>query len=57
MYRTDNSGEVGNQPVHMPGILPKLPGRFYYLFGKPIDTQGTYVYPRKENYFLRLSLI
>ncbi|KAK6928574.1 Diacylglycerol acyltransferase [Dillenia turbinata] len=38
--RSDFNGEVANQAVHMPGILPKLPGRFYYLFGKPIETEG-----------------
>ncbi|KAL6325182.1 hypothetical protein AAG906_023027 [Vitis piasezkii] len=38
--RTGSSGEVANQDLHTPGILPKLPGRFYYLFGKPIETEG-----------------
>ncbi|KAJ9683194.1 hypothetical protein PVL29_018968 [Vitis rotundifolia] len=38
--RTSSSGEVANQDLHTPGILPKLPGRFYYLFGKPIETEG-----------------
>nr|XP_027188578.1 acyltransferase-like protein At3g26840, chloroplastic isoform X2 [Cicer arietinum] len=38
--RTGSSGEVANQQVHMPGILPKVPGRFYYYFGKPIVTEG-----------------
>ncbi|KAL9691973.1 hypothetical protein QQ045_012401 [Rhodiola kirilowii] len=38
--RTDASGEVSNQDVHFPGIRPKFPGRFYYLFGKPIETKG-----------------
>ncbi|XP_024021158.1 acyltransferase-like protein At3g26840, chloroplastic [Morus notabilis] len=38
--RNDTNGEVANQPVHLPGILPKLPGRFYYYFGKPIETEG-----------------
>ncbi|GKV40645.1 hypothetical protein SLEP1_g48257 [Rubroshorea leprosula] len=38
--RTDASGEVANQDVHLPGILPKVPGRFYYYFGKPIETEG-----------------
>ncbi|XVF57716.1 hypothetical protein PTKIN_Ptkin07bG0005000 [Pterospermum kingtungense] len=38
--RTDANGEVSNQDVHLPGVLPKLPGRFYYYFGKPIDTEG-----------------
>ncbi|XP_019183791.1 PREDICTED: acyltransferase-like protein At3g26840, chloroplastic isoform X2 [Ipomoea nil] len=38
--RSEMEGEVGNQDVHSPIILPKLPGRFYYYFGKPIETQG-----------------
>ncbi|KAL8137560.1 hypothetical protein V2J09_003561 [Rumex salicifolius] len=38
--RTDMTGEVANQEVYLPGIVPKLPGRIYYLMGKPIDTQG-----------------
>ncbi|KAH9625629.1 hypothetical protein KSS87_019989 [Heliosperma pusillum] len=37
--RTESSGEVSNQQVHLPGILPQVPGRLYYLFGKPIDTK------------------
>ncbi|PIA61632.1 hypothetical protein AQUCO_00300864v1 [Aquilegia coerulea] len=38
--RGDAKGEVANQDVYIPGILPKVPGRFYYLFGKPIETKG-----------------
>ncbi|KAG7981558.1 hypothetical protein I3843_04G002600 [Carya illinoinensis] len=38
--RTNAYGEVANQDVHLPGILPKFPGRFYYYFGKPIKTEG-----------------
>ncbi|KAL7232848.1 hypothetical protein ACSBR2_010790 [Camellia fascicularis] len=38
--RTDDDGELGNQDPHLPLILPKLPGRFYNLFGKPIETEG-----------------
>ncbi|KAI3457791.1 hypothetical protein Pfo_014454 [Paulownia fortunei] len=38
--RSDTVGEVANQDVHLPIILPKVPGRFYYLFGKPIETEG-----------------
>ncbi|ONI20031.1 hypothetical protein PRUPE_3G311200 [Prunus persica] len=38
--RVGHDGEVGNQDVHFPGIIPKVPGRFYYYFGKPIETQG-----------------
>eukprot|EP00258_Populus_trichocarpa_P023572 XP_024439591.1 acyltransferase-like protein At1g54570, chloroplastic [Populus trichocarpa] len=38
--RDNSKGEVANQQVYIPGVLPKLPGRFYYLFGKPIKTKG-----------------
>ncbi|KAL5864554.1 hypothetical protein ACOSQ3_002068 [Xanthoceras sorbifolium] len=38
--RTDASGEVANQQLGMPLVLPKVPGRFYYYFGKPIETEG-----------------
>ncbi|KAL0014624.1 hypothetical protein SO802_001693 [Lithocarpus litseifolius] len=38
--RTDAIGEVANQDLHFPGILPKFPGRFYYYFGKSIETEG-----------------
>ncbi|BAT84749.1 hypothetical protein VIGAN_04219700 [Vigna angularis var. angularis] len=38
--RGDVGGEVANQQVHMPLILPKVPGRFYYYFGKPFETKG-----------------
>ncbi|KAI3468780.1 hypothetical protein Pfo_025443 [Paulownia fortunei] len=38
--RAGMSGEVANQALYLPGLLPKIPGRFYYLFGKPIQTKG-----------------
>ncbi|KAH9791719.1 AB hydrolase-1 domain-containing protein [Citrus sinensis] len=38
--RTGTEGEVGNQPIHFLFYLPKVPGRFYYYFGKPIETKG-----------------
>lgn len=38
--RTDTGGELSNQDIHLPVIVPKLPGRFYFLFGKPIETDG-----------------
>ncbi|KFK33031.1 hypothetical protein AALP_AA6G321600 [Arabis alpina] len=38
--RNGEEGEVGNQDLHMPGIIPKIPGRFYVYFGKPIETKG-----------------
>ncbi|KAJ0244685.1 Uncharacterized protein HA466_0192750 [Hirschfeldia incana] len=31
-------GEEGNQVFHMPGVIPKCPGRYYYFFGKAIET-------------------
>ncbi|KAL7612766.1 hypothetical protein Lser_V15G06709 [Lactuca serriola] len=38
--RAEMDGEVGNQDLFLPGLVPKVPGRFYYLFGKPIQTKG-----------------
>lgn len=38
--RTEMGGEIANQEFYFPGLLPKIPGRFYYLFGKPIKTKG-----------------
>ncbi|KAL8557492.1 hypothetical protein ACS0TY_004795 [Phlomoides rotata] len=38
--RIDAMGEVANQDIYLPIVVPKVPGRFYYLFGKPIETQG-----------------
>jgi hypothetical protein len=26
--------------MYLPAIVPKVPGRFYYLFGKPIKMKG-----------------
>ncbi|XP_020522953.1 acyltransferase-like protein At1g54570, chloroplastic isoform X1 [Amborella trichopoda] len=38
--RTGVPGEVGNQDLYLPGMFPKIPGRFYCLFGGPIQTKG-----------------
>lgn len=38
--RAGASGEVANQDLYVPGIIPKIPGRLYYLFGKPIQMKG-----------------
>ncbi|KAI5054984.1 hypothetical protein GOP47_0030129 [Adiantum capillus-veneris] len=38
--RRGQSGEVGAQELHMPLLLPKAPGRIYFLFGKPFPTAG-----------------
>ncbi|KAH9754411.1 Acyltransferase-like protein [Citrus sinensis] len=48
--RDETRGEVANQALFFPGLLPKVPGRFYYLFGKPIQTKGREVSLKdKEN--------
>ncbi|XP_027114435.1 acyltransferase-like protein At1g54570, chloroplastic [Coffea eugenioides] len=39
-FRAHVTGEIANQELYMPGFLPKVPGRLYYLFGKPIQTKG-----------------
>ncbi|KAJ6805665.1 putative acyltransferase-like protein, chloroplastic [Iris pallida] len=34
-------GRGGCQPRHVfPGVIPKVRGRFYYLFEKPVETRG-----------------
>ncbi|XP_010514347.1 PREDICTED: acyltransferase-like protein At3g26840, chloroplastic [Camelina sativa] len=38
--REGDESELGNQDCYIPGLLPKIPGRFYYYFGKPIDLAG-----------------
>ncbi|KAJ4768170.1 Esterase/lipase/thioesterase-like protein [Rhynchospora pubera] len=37
--RSNLDGEVADQEICLPFFLPKVPGRFYYLFGKPIETK------------------
>lgn len=39
-FRNVDSGVFGNQDLFLPLLLPKIPGRLYYLFGKPIVTRG-----------------
>ncbi|XP_068659847.1 phytyl ester synthase 1, chloroplastic-like [Aristolochia californica] len=46
--RTEADGEVANQNFYLPGILPKIPGRFYYIFGKPIKTGREMVLKDRE---------
>ncbi|XP_022719246.1 acyltransferase-like protein At1g54570, chloroplastic isoform X2 [Durio zibethinus] len=38
--RDKTKGEVAREELFVPGLLPKLPGRIYYLFGKPIKLKG-----------------
>ncbi|XP_010025089.2 acyltransferase-like protein At1g54570, chloroplastic [Eucalyptus grandis] len=41
-YSRDNIRVRENEAVSVPVLLPRIPGRFYYLFGKPIETRGRY---------------
>ncbi|XP_047971452.1 phytyl ester synthase 1, chloroplastic-like [Salvia hispanica] len=36
----DVKGKVGEQIFYVPGFYPKVPGRFYFLFGKPMEMEG-----------------
>ncbi|XP_010502630.1 PREDICTED: acyltransferase-like protein At3g26840, chloroplastic [Camelina sativa] len=38
--REGDESELGNQDIYLPGIIPKIPGPFYFYFGKPIETAG-----------------
>jgi len=42
-------GEVANEVGYLPILVPKFPGRFYYLFGKPIDTAGIFLTLREHS--------
>ncbi|EOY02897.1 Esterase/lipase/thioesterase family protein, putative [Theobroma cacao] len=46
--RPDATGEVANQQVYTPWMVPKFPGRFYFFFGKPIETEGMKLEPRDK---------
>ncbi|CAL5082273.1 unnamed protein product [Urochloa decumbens] len=38
--RVDTMGELKDQGMHPVVLAPKVPGRFYFVFGKPIETRG-----------------
>ncbi|CAN6211230.1 unnamed protein product [Urochloa humidicola] len=38
--RADSMGELKDQGMHPLVLAPKVPGRFYFVFGKPIETRG-----------------
>ncbi|KAK2666060.1 hypothetical protein Ddye_004634 [Dipteronia dyeriana] len=40
LTRTDANEEMATEDISFPVFLPKIPGRFYYYFGKPIETEG-----------------
>ncbi|KAJ0980695.1 hypothetical protein J5N97_008950 [Dioscorea zingiberensis] len=52
------TGEFRKQDTFLPCILPKIPGRFYFLFGRPIITKGKMdvLNDRKEANFLYLHV-
>ncbi|XP_044481490.1 acyltransferase-like protein At1g54570, chloroplastic isoform X2 [Mangifera indica] len=54
--RDEISGEVANQAIFVPGLLPKIPGRFYFLFGRPIHTKGREVLLRDKESANKLYL-
>lgn len=39
-YREEIGGEIAKQQFHLPICMPKIPGRLYFMFGKPIHTKG-----------------
>ncbi|KAL8134311.1 hypothetical protein AgCh_009373 [Apium graveolens] len=39
-FRSEKDGEVSYENLFFPNIYPKIPGRYYFLFGKPIETKG-----------------
>lgn len=49
VFRINADGEVSEQPMYLPGFLPKLPGRLYYHFGKPIETRGMDILKNKKD--------
>ncbi|KAL8057142.1 hypothetical protein ABFX02_04G165500 [Erythranthe guttata] len=38
--RSDAEGEIREQLLYYPVVLPKIPGRLYFRFGKPISMEG-----------------
>ncbi|MCO5564587.1 hypothetical protein L7F22_018251 [Adiantum nelumboides] len=46
--RRGQSGDVGDQELHLPLLAPKVPGRMYFLFGKPFPTTGRNELQNKE---------
>lgn len=38
--RIEKDGKVSYEDLFFPNICPKIPGRYYFLFGKPMQTKG-----------------
>ncbi|KAI3690044.1 hypothetical protein L2E82_48019 [Cichorium intybus] len=49
-------GEIGEQRLHIPIIVPKLTGRLYYMFGKPIRTKRKEKFLDDKDYIKELYL-
>jgi hypothetical protein len=45
-------GELKDQGMHPVVVAPKVPGRFYFIFGKPIETRGTKSRNQSDNIIL-----
>nr|ACH63234.1 esterase/lipase/thioesterase family protein [Rheum australe] len=54
--RADKNGEAANEDLFMPVIAPKAPGRFYYHFGKPIETRGKKEYLNDKDNAMELYM-
>nr|GEY10363.1 acyltransferase-like protein At1g54570, chloroplastic [Tanacetum cinerariifolium] len=54
--RAEMGGEIAKQPLHVPIFLPKLPGRLYFKFGKPIRTKGKENMLNDQDYMRELYL-
>jgi hypothetical protein len=47
-------GELQDQGMHPVVVAPKVPGRFYIVFGKPIETRGTKFKKQSDDTLLNL---
>ena len=54
--REGDETELGNQICYLPGLVPKVPGRFYFYFGKPIETAGSYMLNLKVELHFKLLI-
>ncbi|KAI3692046.1 hypothetical protein L6452_31855 [Arctium lappa] len=50
------SGDIAEQTIHFPLLFPKIPGRLYYFFGKPIQTKGKENMLDDEDYLQELYI-
>ncbi|XP_002968223.2 acyltransferase-like protein At1g54570, chloroplastic [Selaginella moellendorffii] len=53
--RSKSAGEVANQPLYLPVFAPKVPGRFYCLFGAPISTAGIQERKHADSLYLKVK--